>query len=155
MTHRTLLTEIAKTHLSIETLETRNSDALDFHDVSVWGVEAALEAAYQAGLDNKNKKPQDPVIGTSFKGAVETTYQDIVDIFGEPQKGDGYKTEAQWRLLLPQNRVLTIYNYKSSKSYNEKYPDITEVKEWHIGGRGSDIVETFLRMMYGRAKLVE
>ena len=45
-----LLTRIAQEHLLIDTLETRNSDSLDFHDVSVWGVKAALIAAYQAGL---------------------------------------------------------------------------------------------------------
>ncbi len=33
-----------------KTLATRNSDSLDFHDVSVWGVKSALVAAYQAGL---------------------------------------------------------------------------------------------------------
>ena len=45
-----LLTQIAQEHLFIETLETRKSDSLDFHDVSVWGVKEALIAAYQAGL---------------------------------------------------------------------------------------------------------
>lgn len=45
-----LLTRIAQEHLFIETLETQNSDSLDFHDVSVWGVREALIAAYQAGL---------------------------------------------------------------------------------------------------------
>ena len=39
--------------LGIETLETRNSDSLDFHDVSVWGVEAALKAAYELGRNSK------------------------------------------------------------------------------------------------------
>ena len=45
-----LLAQIALDHLFIETLKTRNSDSLDFHDVSVWGVKSALMAAYQAGL---------------------------------------------------------------------------------------------------------
>jgi hypothetical protein len=45
-----LLTRIAQEHLFIDTLETRNSDSMDFHDVSVWGVKEALLAAYQAGL---------------------------------------------------------------------------------------------------------
>ena len=40
---------LAKEHLFIDTLETRKSDSLDFHDVSVWGVKNALEAAYEAG----------------------------------------------------------------------------------------------------------
>ena len=45
-----LLARIALDHLFIETLATRNSDSLDFHDVSVWAVQSALMAAYQAGL---------------------------------------------------------------------------------------------------------
>ena len=45
-----LLEQIAKQHLFIDTLETQSSDRLDFHDVSVWGVKSALQAAYEAGL---------------------------------------------------------------------------------------------------------
>ena len=45
----TLLQQIALDHLFIETLETRNSDRMDFHEVSVWGVKSALMAAYEAG----------------------------------------------------------------------------------------------------------
>src|SRR5579871_6829533 len=49
------LLRIAKEKLFIETLEERKSDRLDFHDVSVWGVRAALEAAYQAGQAGMNE----------------------------------------------------------------------------------------------------
>ena len=45
-----LLARIAQEHLFIETLETRNHDRLDFHDVGVWCVKSALMAAYEAGL---------------------------------------------------------------------------------------------------------
>ena len=41
--------QIALDHLFIETLETRNSDRMDFHEVSVCGVKSALMAAYEAG----------------------------------------------------------------------------------------------------------
>ena len=44
-----VLADIAKKVLSIETLETRKMDSLDFHDVAVWQVKKALEAAYRAG----------------------------------------------------------------------------------------------------------
>ena len=44
-----LLTQIAQSKLGIETLETRKSDGLDFHDVAVWSVKDALEAAFEAG----------------------------------------------------------------------------------------------------------
>lgn len=46
-----LLAQIAKEHLFIETLETQHSDRLDFHDVAVWAVKSALEAAYAAGIE--------------------------------------------------------------------------------------------------------
>jgi hypothetical protein len=44
-----LLLKIATKHFHLETLETRNSDGLDFHDVSVWSIRAALKAAFAAG----------------------------------------------------------------------------------------------------------
>jgi len=44
------LQQIALDHMFIETLETRNSDRLDFHEVSAWAVKSALMAAYEAGL---------------------------------------------------------------------------------------------------------
>ena len=44
-----LLLEIADRHLFLETLETRNSDSLDFHEHGVWAIRSALEAAFEAG----------------------------------------------------------------------------------------------------------
>ena len=41
------LLEIARTHTSVETL---NSDGLDLHDISATSLKAALEAAYEAGF---------------------------------------------------------------------------------------------------------
>ena len=50
------LEKIAKEHLSIETLKTRMSDSLDFHDVSVWGVKEALKLAFELGKAEGEKK---------------------------------------------------------------------------------------------------
>lgn len=47
----TILSLIAEKHLNIETLETRNSDHLDFHEVAAWSVRSALEAAFKAGVE--------------------------------------------------------------------------------------------------------
>ena len=44
-----ILAAIASEHLSLETLETRNSDSLDFSDQAVWMLQAALAAAFEAG----------------------------------------------------------------------------------------------------------
>lgn len=43
------LEKIAKDTLHVETLHTRNSDSLDFYDVSVWGVKSALTQAFVLG----------------------------------------------------------------------------------------------------------
>ncbi|MCZ8100361.1 MAG: DUF6900 domain-containing protein [bacterium] len=50
-----LLTHIAQDKLGIETLETRKSDGLDFHDVAVWCLRDALEAAFNAGVEQGRK----------------------------------------------------------------------------------------------------
>ena len=51
-----LLTQIAQSKLGIETLETRKSDSLDFHDVAVWCLRDALEAAFNAGVEQGRKE---------------------------------------------------------------------------------------------------
>lgn len=44
-----LLLQIAERHLFLETLDTRNTDSLDFHEHAIWAVRSALEAAFEAG----------------------------------------------------------------------------------------------------------
>jgi hypothetical protein len=46
-----IIKDIAKKELMIETLERRKMDSLDFHEVGVLEVRAALEAAYRAGQE--------------------------------------------------------------------------------------------------------
>ena len=46
-----LLTSIANEELLIDTLETRFSDRLDFHDLAVWQLREALKTAYEAGVE--------------------------------------------------------------------------------------------------------
>jgi hypothetical protein len=48
MTTQTILAQIAKQHLLVDTLKTQKSNA-DFHEVAVWSIEAALKAAFEAG----------------------------------------------------------------------------------------------------------
>jgi hypothetical protein len=44
-----LILDIAERHLFLDTLETRKSDSLDFHEHAVWAIRSALEAAFEAG----------------------------------------------------------------------------------------------------------
>jgi hypothetical protein len=47
------MTVLAQVHLGIQTLQERNMDALDFHEVSVWQLKAALRAVYELGKVNR------------------------------------------------------------------------------------------------------
>jgi hypothetical protein len=40
---------IAAQYLLIDCLDTRNNDRLDFHELPIWAIRAALMAAYAAG----------------------------------------------------------------------------------------------------------
>lgn len=157
MTKDELFTTIAKQHLGIETLATRNSDSLDFHDVAVWKLKAMMDAAYQAGRKSacvKTKILKTGRAGTGYIGTIEATYADLVEIWGQPDKGDGYKTEAEWLIRLAENKVATIYNYKTSRSYNASNPIVTELNEWHVGGHSHDVLDKLLGMMIGHVKLL-
>lgn len=46
-----VIAEIARRHLLIDTLETRNSESEDFYEVAVWCIKGALQEAYEAGLN--------------------------------------------------------------------------------------------------------
>jgi hypothetical protein len=52
MTRDDAIERIALDLLGLETLQTRKSDSLDFHDLAVWDIRDALEAAYSAGFES-------------------------------------------------------------------------------------------------------
>lgn len=55
MTFSQKLEAIARRHMQVVTLEARNRDSLDFHDLSVWQIRRALTAAYKAGFEAGRK----------------------------------------------------------------------------------------------------
>jgi len=67
-----IIATIAKEHLSFHTLETRRSDSLDFREVAVWCVKAALEAAYKAGFEAGTPSAAKP--GTFTLTKIEAAY---------------------------------------------------------------------------------
>jgi hypothetical protein len=71
------LSEIAREHLGISTLDTQGGDSLDFHDVAVWQIRSALKVAFDAGAKT---------------GPVPTTLP------GLPTRYDAYEIHAVKRL---------------------------------------------------------
>lgn len=55
---------IAKEYLSVGTLQTRRSDALDFYDLAVWEIRAALTAAYMSGASHGKPEKQEGAEGS-------------------------------------------------------------------------------------------
>jgi hypothetical protein len=53
---------IARVHLRLETLETRLSDSLDFYDLAVWDLRAALDAAHAAGFESAVQTHNPPTV---------------------------------------------------------------------------------------------
>ena len=88
----------------------------------------------------------DSISGTSLKGYVNTTYDDLVDRFGEPTYTNGDKITAEWALefkVLDEDAednddfdyvTATIYDWKETATPMGKY-------NWHIGGFDSRAVE--------------
>lgn len=143
MNNDALFEKIAKEHLFIGTLEPRNRDSLDFPACNVRCIKKALQAAYDAGQKSK-QKPTRAVRGAPammLLGAIEASYDELVAAFGEPRKGDGYKTEAVWIVDLTPEVSVQIYNYKNSRSYDKANPRIQGVREWSVDGTQSDAIE--------------
>jgi hypothetical protein len=83
------------------------------------------------------------VWGTALQGTFDLDYEDIVEVFGEPDTGDGYKVDAEWYILFENGAVATIYNYKDGPNYlgedagkwEDSWADIKDKnRDWHVGG---------------------
>ena len=78
--------------------------------------------------------------GTSLQGFIEADYATLVQLFGDPDPGDGYKTQVDWAFELYDenfgNVIVTIYDWKQGEGYvgpGGKRPE--EITVWNVGGR--------------------
>ena len=75
------------------------------------------------------------VVGTCLQGTIKTSYNRLVETFGEPIRfaGENEKVQAEWAIKFTDGTLATIYDWKEDKS-------IYEVREWHIGGHSEAAV---------------
>jgi hypothetical protein len=87
------------------------------------------------------------VDGTSLKGYVNTTFNKLVEAFGQPcfnnPPSQWDKVTTEWKLKFPCDTVATIYNWKNYGFHPEPY----ENYEWHIGGYTSDAVDLVINSL--------
>lgn len=74
--------------------------------------------------------------GTGLVGKVTTTYAALVHVFGQPDKANGDKTTAEWRLRFDDGTVASIYDWKEPSTPMDVY-------DWHVGGKS---VKALLRV---------
>ena len=90
-----------------------------------------------------------PFAGTHLQGYVDTTYDDLVSLFGEPVRSyPGSKVDWQWAILFDNGVIATVYNWKNGPSYMGpagKTKD--QITEWHIGGLDTKSVSMVLLAM--------
>jgi hypothetical protein len=80
------------------------------------------------------------VNGTSLQGYIATTYDKLVETFGEPNGSSGDKTNSEWILKFPDGTIATIYDWKLSQTPKDLY-------DWHIGGHSKKAVGAVLGAM--------
>lgn len=86
-------------------------------------------------------------IGTYLLGTINTSYENLVKLFGEPQD-KFYSTDVDiadkvsnmWILEDEEGRVYTIYDYKATNLFYDDLPSPEELRKlssfsWHIGGK--------------------
>ena len=82
-----------------------------------------------------NSKQDINPMGTHFISDFDITYNELVDILGEPTLGDDYKCDAEWYIEFEDGVIITIYNYKNGKNYlGEEGLFKENITDWHIGG---------------------
>ena len=79
--------------------------------------------------------------GTHLQGVVDTSYDNLVKIFGEPHiKGEpGSKIDVEWAFEFEDGTISTIYNWKDGPCYQGDDGDPVEtITDWHVGGMHKD-----------------
>lgn len=88
------------------------------------------------------KASWEKVSGTHLQGYIYEDYDRLVEAFGEPSEGDGYKVDAEWIIEFDDGTVATIYNWKNGRNYcGGDGLDVEAITDWHIGGRSKRAVE--------------
>jgi hypothetical protein len=76
----------------------------------------------------EDQPPPSPAAGTSLRGYIHTSYDQLVAEFGQPGPPvDDVKSRVEWYIDTPHG-IATIYDYQELDTTTE------QITEWHIGG---------------------
>lgn len=86
-------------------------------------------------------KPSKHVNGTSLQDYITTSFDNLVNHFGEPTiKTDEWKTSSEWHVEIVEDDstigAVAIYDYKQCKTYaGDDGLDPEYITEWHVGAK--------------------
>jgi len=83
---------------------------------------------------------------TCYQDTIETSYFNLINLFGSPTFGKGDKTLCEWVLQNHLGDIVTIYDWKS----NVNDPEL--VTRWNLGGNGDTYSNVFLDQVMEKIK---
>ena len=78
---------------------------------------------------------------TCLQGEIHLSFQDLVDIFGQPEDVSSTgKSDVQWAIE-ESGVVATIYNWKNGPAYTgDDSIEVERIHDWNIGGHSQSAV---------------
>ena len=78
---------------------------------------------------------------STFKGYIKSSFHELKTHFGEPTKGDGWKTDALWEIKFENSVYVEIYNFKNGKNYlKENGKDLNDINVWDVASLSNEAI---------------
>jgi hypothetical protein len=86
--------------------------------------------------------PNADINGTYKVATLQTTFGQLLAVFGMPEESDGHKSSGDWLFSSDNGDVFTIYDWKATSLYDSSLPSVEEFRsspnlvEFSVGGQG-------------------
>jgi hypothetical protein len=86
--------------------------------------------------------PNADINGTYKVATLQTTFGQLLAVFGMPEESDGYKSSGDWMFSSDDGDTFTIYDWKATSLYDSSLPSVEEFRsspdivEFSVGGQG-------------------
>ena len=89
------------------------------------------------------------VAGTSYTTEIYIKPLQLIEMFGEPEGCDEYKSSGMYVFKDWEDNVITLYDWKATNLYNDSCPtpdefwNSNQLRELHIGSAGAEAGKRF------------
>jgi hypothetical protein len=104
------------------------------------------------------KLTDNPAYGTCLQGYFRASFLQLKNVLEEPNgETDEYKVSTEWILENEYGDIVTVYDYKSTKTYDSDLPSVEQFRKfntynWHIGAKEKNIAESFINWLTDKIK---